>query len=300
MEIKHPTPETLPETLRLAFGHLKTEDQSARISAILDQFAAGQIPLEGIFQAWENGQMVGALFSQARTDGCQMLWSPTMLEGRSTAPFFEPFDKYCRKLACPAALALVDFRQEHDEQSLLSIGRFEYLSDLIYMVLILDQVKAPQIGESEYLQFESLQSFSGSDKKRLETLVKASYQNSRDFPRLMGILPVDKVLDGYRNGSEFDPSLWFFVRGGNRDIGVLLMSDFPEKQIELTYMGLIEDVRGRGFGREIVRFAHQTARDRRCTVLLTAVDEQNTAAVRSYQAQGFQAWDRKKIYVRFF
>lgn len=300
MQIRHSTPETLPETLRIAFGHLKAEDQSARISAVLDQFAAGRIPLEGVFQAWENDQMVGALFSQTRTDGCQMLWSPTMLEGRSVASFFEPFANYCQRLGCPAALALADFRQEHDEQALLSVGQFEYLSDLVYMVLIFDQVETSQTGKSEHLQFEPFQVFSKSDQHRLETLVKASYQNSRDFPRLMGILSVDKVLEGYRNGGEFDPDLWYFVRESNRDIGVLLMTDYPDDQIELTYMGLTQEARGNGFGREIVRFAHQTARQRHRAVLLTAVDEQNTAAVRAYLAQGFRAWDRKKIYARFF
>ncbi|MDR3196473.1 MAG: GNAT family N-acetyltransferase, partial [Planctomycetaceae bacterium] len=101
------------------------------------------------------------------------------------------------------------------------------------------------------------------------------------------------------SGQIFLPELWFFVRKENQNIGVLLMTDQPEEQIELTYMGLIEEVRGRGYSKEIVRFAKRIANLRKRLFLLTSVDEQNINALKTYLSQGFRVWDRKSVYAKF-
>jgi GNAT superfamily N-acetyltransferase len=131
-------------------------------------------------------------------------------------------------------------------------------------------------------------------------LVKATYDNSLDFPELMQIAPVEHVLQGYKTGSLFRPDLWFLLQKEGVDVGVLLLTDVPPDQMELTYMGLLESARGQGYAKEIVRFARAiTSREKRL-LLLTSVDEKNISACQSYLSQGFQAWDRKKVYARFF
>jgi ribosomal protein S18 acetylase RimI-like enzyme len=77
------------------------------------------------------------------------------------------------------------------------------------------------------------------------------------------------------------------------------MTDQPEEQIELTYMGLIEEMRGLGFSKEIVRYAKRIAGLRKRLFLLTSVDEQNAAALKTYLSQGFSAWNRKSVYAKF-
>jgi len=63
---------------------------------------------------------------------------------------------------------------------------------------------------------------------------------------------------------------------------------------------LIESARGQGFSHDIVRFAKAEVCRGNRKLLLTAADEQNVPACQSYLAQGFRAWDRKKVYARFF
>lgn len=297
MHISHPTREELDEILRLAFRHLPEQELSARLASVFDQIDSETMTLDGIFQARENGRLVGVLFSQLRVDGTVLAWAPTMRDGFSAVPLFENLENYCIRCKAPAALVLADFQQDPDEPALFTQGNFEYLSDLVYMIA---SVPRDEPAKSEgNLQFVPM-NHDDAASERLVKLVRETYRNSKDFPRLMSIVPVDKVLQGYRDSAPFFPELWFFIRENNRDVGVLLMSDMQGDQIELTYMGLIEDARRRGSARKIVQFARQTARLRNRSILLTSVDEQNIAALKSYLAQGFRAWDRKKVYARFF
>ncbi|MDR1964298.1 MAG: GNAT family N-acetyltransferase [Planctomycetaceae bacterium] len=298
VEISNPCAEELEETLQLAFGHLPENELMIRTNSILEQYHSGMLALEGIFQAKRQGQRIGVLFSQFRMDRTVLSWVPVMRDGFSIELFFEPFQAFCRQKQAIAVLALADLGQQFDEAALLSAGQFELLSDLVYLVV---PVSAQKTGSdfTEELQFIPMSSFQEDGFDQMVELVHTTYQNTHDFPQLMQIAPVRQVLYGYQSGQVFLPELWFFVRKENRNIGVLLMTDQPEEQIELTYMGLIEEVRGLGLSKEIVRYAKRIAGDRNRLFLLTSVDEQNTAALKAYLSQGFCTWDRKSVYANF-
>jgi GNAT superfamily N-acetyltransferase len=269
----------------------------------MQQLQSGQFDLSGVFQAKPNSgkhrnTLVGAMYAQRRPDGSVMLWIPTMTEGFPLTPMFEPLVHFCRLKNAFAAVALADRQQSFDEQTLCSAGQFRFLSDLIQLATEVSPNEASP-DETSRLQFVPL-SDSDAVSEQLSRLVKATYDNSLDFPELMQIAPVEHVLHGYKTGSLFRPELWFRLQKEGVDVGVLLLTDVPPDQIELTYMGLLESARRQGFAREIVRFAKSiTSREKRL-LLLTSVDEKNIPACQSYLSQGFQAWDRKKVYARFF
>ncbi len=64
-------------------------------------------------------------------------------------------------------------------------------------------------------------------------------------------------------------------------------------------MGLAEEARGNGYASEIVRFAQEIVRHQNRRYLLTSVDEQNQAALKTYLSAGMNAWDRKSVFVHF-
>jgi GNAT superfamily N-acetyltransferase len=298
VEISNPDAGEFEETLRFAFGHLPDNELTIRINLILEQYHSGILNLEGIFQAKTNSQRIGVLFSQLRIDQTVLLWVPVMRDGFSISLFFEPFRQFCYEKKAIAVLALADLGQQFDEATLISVGKFELLSDLIYLVFPVTSI----VEDTEMLpdlQFLPMSYFPNDMFDSMAELVHATYRNTRDFPQLMQIMPVRQVLYTYQSGQIFLPELWFFVRRENRNIGVLLMTDQPEEQIELTYMGLIEEVRGLGFSKEIVRYAKRIAHLRKRLFLLTSVDEQNAPALKTYLSQGFAAWDRKSVYAKF-
>jgi GNAT superfamily N-acetyltransferase len=309
LEISHPNAGELEETLRLAFAHLPEHLLAIRINAILEQYRSGNLATDGIFQACQNGKRVGVLFSQLRLDGVVMAWVPIMTDDFSTDAFFKPLDDFCRKNQAIAALILADNGQKFDEQTLLSNGKFELLSDLVNLVIPVTEAEPEEEsnkksnqkseGEFQHLRFLPMSESPPESFELMTNLVQATYQNTKDFPRLMQMTPANRVLQGYLSAAEFLPQLWFFVQKEGQNIGALLMTDQPEEQMELTYMGLTEDARGFGFAKEIIRYAKRIACQQRRAFLVTSVDERNSAALKAYLSQGFTAWDRKTIYAKF-
>ena len=64
-------------------------------------------------------------------------------------------------------------------------------------------------------------------------------------------------------------------------------------------MGLVPDVRGRGWGRQITRYAQWLARGAKVERIVVAVDTANEPAAGVYRSSGFEMWDRRAVYVRF-
>jgi ribosomal protein S18 acetylase RimI-like enzyme len=70
--------------------------------------------------------------------------------------------------------------------------------------------------------------------------------------------------------------------------------------MELLYLGLIPEVRGRGWGKQLVRHAQWLTRRAGRRQLVTAVDSANLPAVQTYTAMDFQAWQRRRLYIKRF
>lgn len=298
LTVTNPTGGELECTLQFAFQHLPPSMSVLRVDMVMQRYQSGEVDLQGIFQAKHGDTLVGAMYAQKRPDGSVLLWVPAMAQGFSLEPMLEPLAQFCRSQKTFAAVALADTDQPFDEQTFCTAGQFQFLSDLIHLAVEIVPNDSPE--ESSRLQFVPLMNYSEDISERLVRLVKETYHHSLDFPDLMQIAPVEDVLQGYQTGVLFRPELWFFLQKQGVDVGVLLLTDAASDQLELTYMGLIESARRQGFSREIVRFAKTTTSRWNRQLLLTSVDEKNIPACQSYLAHGFRAYDRKKVYVRFF
>jgi hypothetical protein len=100
---------------------------------------------------------------------------------------------------------------------------------------------------------------------------------------------------------DFDPALWLTVQHAGADVGCLLISPERENvQWELTYMGVVPEARGRGFGLAMARHAQWLALESKCGRLVLAADAANAPAIEVYAAAGFTTWDRRSVFLRVF
>ena len=67
--------------------------------------------------------------------------------------------------------------------------------------------------------------------------------------------------------------------------------------MDVVYMGLLPQCRGRGFGRAILHHAVKVARDYACELVTLAVDAGNTPAVRLYRDCGFVETTRRRAWI---
>ncbi|MDR1492123.1 MAG: GNAT family N-acetyltransferase [Planctomycetaceae bacterium] len=301
--------QELPELLEILLAHLPDELRQPRIDTTIYLYRQEQktrcrhFPNETtptrheIFHWTRNGKIVGGLFAILRPDKTLLALLPAVVsdEPESTLRLiFEKLMDFSHNVhACPTML-LVDYQQSADEM-LLKTFNFQKVSDLLN--LNAQQTTFPEHFPAKRLTFRK---YTNNDWKKMVTLVEKTYQKTLDFPQLTGLTPTSQILKGYQESHVFEPSFWFFIEYQSQVIGVLLLTQLEEYQyLELTYLGLISEFRGRGFSYEIVQFAQFFAKQQDYEFIIVSADMNNIPAISTYLRCGFHLHDQKEIYVRF-
>ncbi|GAB6185863.1 GNAT family N-acetyltransferase [Thermopirellula anaerolimosa] len=176
----------------------------------------------------------------------------------------------------------------------LQAAGFEYLTRLVYLAALGSSF--PTEEPSTPYVFAPLNQTS---QVGFADIVEATYQGTLDCPQLNGIRRTSDVLASYRATSPYSPDLWFTVTRAGRPVGCLILADHADtNQMELVYMGLIREERGRGRGADMVRFAQWLAQSRGRDALLLAVDMGNYPAIKTYQRLGFRQLEERVVFIR--
>ena len=134
---------------------------------------------------------------------------------------------------------------------------------------------------------------------RLKAVLSATYIDTLDCPGINALRNIEDVLEGYHATGTPRTDGWWILQFDDQDIGCLLLADFPgSRQIELVYLGLIPNARGKGWGRILVRYAQwftfQATRDQ----LVLAVDATNHPARTLYSDTGFVTWKQRSVFIK--
>lgn len=146
----------------------------------------------------------------------------------------------------------------------------------------------------------SLQFVAGAEHRRneLARIIQATYEASLDCPKLQQFRSIEDILDSYQH-QGIAPAGWSFVQYNGKTIGCLLISAFPQQLTwELTYLGLIPEARGKGWGNEIIQYGCFLAAQHGAEMVIASVDQANQPALTIYHQRGFMSVDKAHIYVK--
>lgn len=283
----------------MVFGQLERGPRAERVAAALARLRAKPEDVERplLLGAWRGERLAGAMLVEPQAGRTAVLQMPRLARGEPNQTAALLVQEACARLAgqglCLVQALLGKDGLAEDEWVLKQAG-FARLAELFYLVCLkADFPREPPAGPISW------ESYSPSQHVRFSQLVEATYQHTLDCPALNGVREIDDVLAGYRATGRFDPAHWLIARHGAEDVGCLILADHPDHgNMELVYMGLVPSARGRALGRHLVRhaqwLAHRAGRGR----LVLAVDANNVPAVRIYAQSGFEAWERRIVYVR--
>jgi ribosomal protein S18 acetylase RimI-like enzyme len=137
-----------------------------------------------------------------------------------------------------------------------------------------------------------------SEHARFARVIEASYEGSMDCPALNGVRDIEEVIEAHKAAGVFEPNGWLLLMCDGQPVGVLLLSRVVYRPaMEIVYMGLIPQARGRGLGGVLVQRAIAEAQQRGVDALMLAVDAGNTPARRLYTANGFGTTTERQVWL---
>lgn len=139
--------------------------------------------------------------------------------------------------------------------------------------------------------------------------IARTYHDSLDCPALNGLREMNDIIAGHKSSGDFDPGLWFMLceepaadaTDGQcpRPLGVLLLSRMPRQDsVELVYLGLVRESRGRALGDLLMRQALAATAAQGVSRLTLAVDAGNAPALKLYYRHGMQRVGMKVALMR--
>ena len=214
----------------------------------------------------------------------------------------------CRALA--DALVRIEHRAQQNDvillQSLipdLNTGRaralqwaeYEYLADLRYLTLVLPAPAGDVPCDPEFVVVD----YTSADKALFLRTLEQTYVGSQDCPALSGLRSTADIVLSHRHTGIHDPKLWLMALMNGEPVGILLLTHVPLRPaMEIVYVGVVPQARGRSYGRLLVRLAIEAASRAHKDHLMLAVDRRNHYALKIYGALGFTETDRRHAWIR--
>lgn len=201
------------------------------------------------------------------------------------------------------AQALLDVGQTLEQQALAD-GGFRRLARLAYL-----QRPCPNVRRVEPLPDRLTRHFDGrtpeilaysqDTAQRFGAAIEASYRGTRDCPGLLGLRPIEEVMQGHCASGVHRPDLWAAVFDQGEPAAVLLINQSHQSPgFELVYLGVAEPYRGCGLGREMLEYGLAQVGRQGAASMVLAVDEANDPAVHLYKSLGFAPRARKVAMIR--
>lgn len=291
-------PHELATAFRLVFSYLEDEERSARVASAQSLVSLGELDAGGILVVRDDGGLRGAMVCVPLPGAGGLVWPPFVEE----MPDRQLTENQLVTRGCDwlrgrdarLAQALLTER-ELPLAGPLERNGFTKITQLVYLQHSLEEMTPIAERGLRCLPYHRVE-------PRLfhETLLR-TYEGSLDCPEVNGLRTIEEIIVGHQGQGKFDPMRWWVVLVDESPVGVVLLTDVPELEAwDLSYLGIVPEARGQGWGRLLTQLALRAAQAAEVQRLIVAVDKRNTPALNLYQRLGFQAYEERTVYLAIF
>jgi len=283
--------------LALLYSPLPPDQREDQVAETLAAVARNELSLDVLVVALDGDQLLGAVLAVLRPGGAAFLWPPAVRAG-------EAADDVSRALL-HAVAARVDARGVQFTQCLLDPGDaagratlerggFPFATELILLSRSLHE-NLPSSPGAEL----SIQTYTPARHAAFSKIVERTYVGTLDCPILARIRGGEESLDAHRATGQFVPNAWRIYRKSDRDVGVLILAEHPERDTwEVAYLGVVPEARGHGIGRAILHDGLALAKRSGRATIEIAVDSSNAPALHLYRRFDFNVVRRFAVHLR--
>jgi ribosomal protein S18 acetylase RimI-like enzyme len=286
-------PDEWADALRLLFRRHPSDEAAVRTGNALQALERGDLDPAGVLLARGPAGPCGVLICLPLRGAAGLVWPPAADTPETEDALTAAALDLLRGRGARLAQALLTAEEVLHAAPLLRHG-FRHVTVLEYLWHPLDP---PSEDPPERLTYDAYDA--GAAAPFHETLLR-TYENTLDCPELNPIRAVDDVIAGHQAQGRYDPQRWWLARENGRPVGVLLLNEIPEwRSLDVAYLGVVPEVRGRGHGRELARRALRAARAAGASKSTLAVDRRNVPARRLYARLGFEPFDERAVFLAF-
>jgi mycothiol synthase len=273
--------------LELLFRHLPPEEVLARIVNALPLLSDAENNGLRLFVARSAEGVSAAMMAQALPGGTGLVWPPQGDLVTEDALLDEALT-WLRQSGVRIVQGLLMPEEAMTAHPLLRNG-FTHATKLWYL-----QHRLTEIPTVTSLSFEP---YGDSNRPIFQHTLARTYDGTCDFPEMNGVRTVEDVLYGHRAAGS-DPRRWWLA-SADEPIGVLMLSPSDDGAgLDLSYVGVVPERRGQGFGEELVVKAMFEAKAASVPELTLSVDARNEPALRVYRKLGFEAFEVREVYLK--
>lgn len=279
---------------------LADNDGLAGDEAVLDFLAFAMQRKIDVNQTWvaiAGNRVVWALLPITSPGRTMLLFSPNRLPGgtplRAVKQLTDAVCAHWGSHDMHMAQFLLESQQREICDLYTSCG-FETLAELLYLVKPIHQAVDFALPAGMHLL-----PYEPATHALFAKTILRSYENSLDCPALNGRRGIEDIIAGHKAAGHFDPFMWHLLMEKDQPMGVVILAPSQNHDaVELVYLGLAPEARGRGVGDCMMRLAINTVLKQQRSELSLAVDSRNTPALRLYYRHGMHRVGSRLALVR--
>lgn len=131
--------------------------------------------------------------------------------------------------------------------------------------------------------------YSETEREQFIAILARTYEGTTDFPELSAARTAEEALESHSAAGESGTQMWGLGLRDEQPVAVLLAALHPSlSMLEVAYLGVAREARGRGIGSQVLARARDDAVRASATVLALSVDRRNESARRLYERWGFR------------
>lgn len=260
---------------------------SAQVTEFIKSAAERRIDAGGTWVAQRGGRIAWAVLPIVNPGRTLLLLTSSEIDDFSEPAAAQLVNEICShftKQGVHLAQVLLEPQQEQARRFFPALG-FQEIAELIYLHgHVPRNSKAPEIPAGiRWVEYDE------QSHPLFADAIQRSYIDSLDCPTLSGMREIEDVISGHRATGQFEAHFWQVLAEGEHPLGVLLLSRIPQSDaMELVYLGLSPDARGRGIGSLMMQQAMHLVWANQKRRFSLAVDSRNEPALRLYYRFGMQ------------
>ncbi|HEX4054377.1 MAG TPA: GNAT family N-acetyltransferase [Tepidisphaeraceae bacterium] len=280
-------PAELHAAAAMLLGATGRPASNAQVVEFIQSTAQRRIDLNSIWVAESGGQLIWAALPVVSPGKTLLLLASSQITDGGLPAAVQLVGELCDYFGqhdVHLAQVLIEPQQAMAQRFFAGLG-FVEIAELIYLQGYIPRAaKSPQMPQQ--MRFLA---YSPESHGLFADAILQSYRDSLDCPALSGLRDIEDIIAGHQSTGDHDPAMWQLLTERENPLGVLLLSRILHTDaVELVYLGLRPEARGRGLGTLLMQRAmHLILADHRRSLSL-AVDSKNEPALKLYYSHGMQ------------